>query len=213
MASYTFDQTSGRYRGPDGRYVPDKAIRDAVDNLADEASARLAALSERLSSGRITLDAWRESAMAVIKDAHLAAGIAAHGGIKAMDQQTYGYLGHTIRDEYQWLARFAQDIDTGRQALTGVVARAQQYGQAARGTFEAVRARDDLLRGMDEERSILSTAEHCSDCVEQAGRGWSPIGSLVPIGARRCRSNCRCSITRRHARSQESTTRLLRAVS
>jgi hypothetical protein len=195
MADYTFDHRTGRYRDEAGRFVPERLVREAVDRVTDEASARLAALSDRLAAQEIALSTWQREAMAIVKDAHLAAGIAAHGGISQMDQHTYGFIGHQIRDEYQYLQHFAEAIATGRQPLSGVAARAQQYGQAARSTFSRVFARDQLLRGAQYERSILSSAEHCSDCVDQAGRGWAPVGSLVPPGARRCRSNCRCRLT------------------
>jgi hypothetical protein len=212
MADYTFDPRTGRYRDEAGRFVPDRLVREAVDRVTDEASARLAALSDRLAAQEIALSTWQSSAMVIVKDAHLAAGIAAHGGISQMDQQTYGAIGRQIRDEYQYLQHFAEAIANGSQPMTGVVARAQQYGQAARSTFEGIRARDDLLRGMDEERNILHASESCQQCRDLAALGWVPIGSLPPVGGRICRSNDRCSITRRHARAQEAQPRLLRAV-
>jgi hypothetical protein len=191
MPDFTFDPKTSRYRDTaSGKFITDRTVREGVDRVTDEASARLAALSGRLRSGDVTLATWQREAMATIKDAHLAAGIAAHGGTARMDAHTWGLIGRQIRDEYRYLRDFAQQIASGEQALTGVA----QYGQAARGTFSAVLARDQLLRGATYERSILGAAEHCSDCVAQAARGWCPLGSLTPIGARACRSNCRCRL-------------------
>jgi hypothetical protein len=212
VADYTYDPISGRYRGADGRFVPERLVREAVDRVADDASLRLAVLSDRLATGKIALTTWQREAMGVIKDAHLATGIAAHGGIASMDQHTYGAIGHQIRDEYQYLQQFAEAIANGSQPLAGVAGRAQQYGQAARSTFEGIRARDDLLRGMDEERNILHASESCQQCRDIAAMGWVPIGSLPPVGSRQCRSNDRCSITRRHARAASEAGHL-RAVS
>jgi hypothetical protein len=196
MPDFTFDPTTGRYRdAASGRFITDRAVREAVDRVTDTASARLAELSGRLRSGDVTLATWQREAMATIKDAHLVAGIAAHGGTARMDAHTWGLVGRQLRDEYRYLRDFAQQIASGEQALSGAAARAAQYGQAARGTFSAVLARDQLLRGATYERSILGGAEHCSDCVAQAARGWCPLGSLTPIGARSCRSNCRCRLS------------------
>lgn len=212
MADYTFGHRTGRYRDEAGRFVPERLVREAVDRVTDEASARLAALSDRLAAQEIALSTWQREAMAIVKDAHLAAGIAAHGGTASMDQHTYGAIGHQIRDEYQYLQHFAEAIANGSQPMPGVSARAQQYGQATRSTFEGIRARDDLLRGMDEERNILHASESCQQCRDIAAMGWQPIGSLPPVGSRQCRSNDRCSITRRHARAASEAGHL-RAVS
>jgi hypothetical protein len=197
MSDFTFDPKTSRYRDNDsGKFITDRAVREAVDRVADEASARLAALSGRLRSGDVTLATWQREAMATIKDAHLAAGIAAHGGTARMDQHTWGLIGRQIREEYRYLRDLASDIASGRQPLNGrLVARAGMYGQAARSTFSSVLARDQLLRGATLERNILSAAESCASCRAQSALGWVALGTLTPIGARSCMSNCRCRIT------------------
>jgi hypothetical protein len=45
---------------------------------------------------------------------------------------------------------------------------------------------------MDEERRVLGVADHCPGCLEQAGLGWQPIGTLDEIGTEECGNNCRC---------------------
>lgn len=79
-----------------------------------------------------------------------------------------------------------------------IIARAKQYAQAARGTYEAVRGRVAELAGYDEEMRVLHGSDHCSTsgtipgCPSLSGR-WVPIGTLPRIGRAVCRSNCRCT--------------------
>lgn len=47
-------------------------------------------------------------------------------------------------------------------------------------------------RGYVEERSVLGIADHCDGCLAEAGKGWRPIGTLLPIGGRDCKARCRC---------------------
>jgi hypothetical protein len=195
VADFTYSPETGRYRGSDGKLVGARAVRDAADRTVDEASDRLAALAERLRSGEITLAEWQTRSMAVIKDAHVAAGLAAHGGRARMDQATYGALGHRIRGEYAYLRGMAREVADGTQPLDGrLTARARLYGQAARPTYEAITARDQRARGATYERNILGAGESCEGCRAQSALGWVAVGTLAPVGARSCRSNCRCRI-------------------
>lgn len=197
MPDFTYSPATGRYRDTDsGQLVSARAVRDAVDRAVDEASDRLARLAERLRNGEITLASWQTQSMQAIKDVHLAAGMAAHGGKAQMDQATYGAIGYRIRSEYAYLRQFAREIEDGTQPLGGrLTARARLYGQAARVTFTVVERRDQKERGATFERSIMSASEHCQGCRDQAALGWQPVGTLIPPGARSCGSNCRCRLT------------------
>jgi hypothetical protein len=214
MPDFRHSPSTGRYHNvSSGRMVSEREVRDAVDRLADLTSQRLADLSERLLRRDLRLADWQAELMAVLKSAHVAAGVVAHGGAASMDAATYGAIGHRLRDEYQHLRDFAQQLADGTQPLDGrVVARAQMYGQGARVAFETIRARDDRERGLDEERNVLHADSSCATCKDQSALGYVPIGILLPIGSRSCLSRCRCTITRRRSGAAESA-RHLRAVS
>jgi len=43
---------------------------------------------------------------------------------------------------------------------------------------------------------------NCNGCLEQAGLGWQPIGTLDEIGAEECGNNCRCEYEYRNSKDQ-----------
>lgn len=198
MATYRWNESAGRYTDSAGRFVSEARVRAVIDDIADAASERMAQASARLLSGEMSLGAWQAEMQATIKLTHVATGVLSHGGAEQMTASRYGALGPTIRSEYQFLRAFAQEIANGRQTLNGIVtARARQYGQASRVTYERTRSRGQQQRGYQSERNVLHPGEHCSGCRAESAKGWAPIGSLVPVGQRICRSNCRCSISYR----------------
>lgn len=198
---FRWDDNLGRYRDTEtGRLVAEAKVRLAVDAVADAASDRLADLTVRMIRGDLLLADWQAQSMAVIKTSHVAAGVAAQGGTAQMTPSAYGFLGSEIKAQYAYLRAFANDIGSGLLPLDGrLIARADMYGQHARATFEAVRARDAATYGYDEERSLLHSGDPCGQCPDQAALGWVPLGTLIPIGQRTCLSRCRCTISRRRS--------------
>jgi hypothetical protein len=196
VATYRWNDRAGRYINERGVFVSERTVRAVVDGIADAASARIAQASERLLNGEMSLGAWQSELQNVIRLSHLATATIAAGGAEQMTFSRYGSVGNEIKSEYQFLRGFAEDIASGRQPMNGsLTARARQYGQASRSTFEEARRRDQIMRGYQFERNVLHAGESCSECKAQTGRGLVPIGTLVPVGSRICRSNCRCSIS------------------
>jgi hypothetical protein len=195
MAAYRWSESDGRFRDAAGRFVSEAAVRRVVDDIANHASERAAAASTRLLAGELSLASWQTEMAQVVKLSHVSTSMLAHGGAEGMTPARWGAAGNRIRGEYQYLREFAAAIESGDQPLTsGLTARAAQYGQAARVTYERERARGQQERGFLYERNVMAPAEHCADCIAQTARGWVPIGALSPIGQRACRSNDRCRL-------------------
>lgn len=193
--SYTYDSASGRYRdATTGRFIANQAVRDAVDAVVDAGTTQIVALTRQLQAGTLDLATWQLDAMNIIKVEHVAAGIAAHGGREHMAPADYGWIGSRIKEQYAYLRNFAEEIASGQQALDGrLLVRAELYGQAARGTYEELRRRDQRARAVDHERRIRHSSDSCTTCVEQAAKGWQPLGTLNTIGQSECRTRCRCT--------------------
>lgn len=193
---YTYDPRSRRYRSNStGQYVTSAELRGAVDTVIDGETVKIRDISQRLIDGDITLADWQSQVASMLKTLHVAMGVAANGGFENCDSADFGYMGSLIKKQYQYLNKFAQDIASGKQALDGtLLSRASLYAQAGRSVFEDVVGRAAENADCTQERSNLGAADHCDDCIGEAAKGWSPINTLIPIGERICKANCRCSM-------------------
>lgn len=195
-SEYAWNEEAGRYVSlTTGRFVPFSAVRDALESVIDASAVRMNVVTQQLIDGQIPLAEWQAGMMEQIKLAHTAAAAASRGGWAQMSQADWGATGRMIRDQYDYLRNFAEEIASGKQALDGrALVRADLYGDAARGTFEQMRRRyEQQQNGMTEERRMLGDADHCPGCLEQASLGWQPIGTLDPIGAEECITRCHCN--------------------
>lgn len=193
---YTYDEASHRYRSiATGRWAPNSAVRAALDSAITSAGRDAVRLTQQLRDGGISVRAWKTAMQANIKSAHLAASALASGGWAQMTPAAWGRTGAQLRQQYAYLSRFAAGIANGSVRMDGIMLRrADLYIEAARTTYHQFERREMALRGYLFERNVLAAAEHCDGCLAQTARGWAPIGELVPIGQRQCRSRDKCHI-------------------
>lgn len=193
---YRYSTQAHRYIGQDGRFVPAKAVRSAVDNVIAGANQSIQSLSKQLQAGEITLAKWQTSMMQETKILHVANGLAALGGQKQASASDLGYMGSLVKKQYQYLNDFAKDIASGVQKLDGnFLARVKLYAEAGRGSYSAIEQREMKLGGKSQSKRLLGVADHCPDCVRFASMGWRPIGELPVIGQDTvCKVNCHCEL-------------------
>lgn len=194
--TYTWSARSQRYRSlTTGRYVSRATVRRALDTALARSQVDILRLGRDLQAGRLTLAEWQVATARQLKAAHLASAAAARGGWAQMTQADYGRVGHRLRDEYAYLSRLAGQIADGTQALDGrLLTRLTLYAQGPRGTYHEQERAGMREAGYIEERNQLGGGESCDGCQAQTARGWVPIGSLTPVGARDCLSNCKCAL-------------------
>lgn len=151
-------------------------------------------LAQQLIDGQITVAQWESSMREFIRTIHREAAGIAMGGMQNVTQSQWGYVGSLVKKQYAYLDNFAQDIISNPNAwLNGrLLVRMNLYERAAWGTFEQMIRRQMSAMGFDEERRVLGMADHCPGCLEQASRGWQPIGTLDGIGEEECVTNCHC---------------------
>ncbi len=191
---YLWNERAAQYTNrKTGRFVSRQVIRDQLDNVIDASSQVMRAISQQLREGDISLAEWQTQMMQQIKTTHLAGGAMQRGGWQQMTQADFGRVGQIVRREYDFLRTFAEQIASGEQKLDGTLARrAGLYGQQGRPTYLTFWDSTAAQRGFDEERSILQPAEHCTECISEDAKGFQPLGQMIPIGRRICRSNDRC---------------------
>lgn len=191
--------------------------RDELDKVLLVARGEFARNAEDLLAGVITFAAWSLITKVQIRIVHIVGAALAVGGFKVLRDAISGQpvgasapagtgkpapdskpagvvssiikkIGDAISREYKFFERFAKQAQTGKNTP----ARAGMYAEAGRGTFEDVRSDVAKAAGNTEERRVLGVADHCSDCVVEAAKGWQPIGSLRAIGDSLCKTHCHC---------------------
>lgn len=195
-SGYTYDKAATRYRdNATGRFIAESVVRGQMESynrmvVRDNVDR----LTERLVTGKATLEQWQTGMAREIKDAFIVNAQIGRGGRAQMTQADWGRVGGNLKREYEHLNQFAAEINTGKLTEREVANRARLYADGARKIFftEQTMSKAESPE-LTQERRVLNIAEHCMDCVAYAGQGWQPIGSLPNPGeASACGSNCRC---------------------
>jgi hypothetical protein len=201
---FRWDDAAQRYRRADGTFVRRRDVRDAVDHALSRSGNRTRALAGELRRGGLALEDWADAMRREIKRVHLHSAAAVKGGWAQLTSADFGRVGAAVRREYAYLDRLAQQVAAGLPLDGRFTLRVEQYAEAGRDTFHVLETEAFRSLGWDEERNILHPADHCDGCLGQTERGWVPLGTLVPIGRRQCRRNCRCSKAYRNTATGES---------
>jgi len=192
--TYRWNAVAGRYIAPNGRFVALSEIRRYLDLTLDANERRIVGLGQQLRERSITLAEWQIGMRDALKDIHLASSALARGGWAQMSQADFDAVSDKLAFQYDRLQRLSKQIENGLPLDGRFRRRTELYAQSGRVTYHEALRQEMAIRGMKEERSVLASADHCSECVSEAGRGWVPIGDLVTIGERICKSNCRCTV-------------------
>lgn len=195
--TFGWNVRSARYvNNATGRYVKATDVRAALDTALQRSQDEIRYLSRDLQNGRMSIADWQVAVGKEIRNAHRASAALAKGGWAQMTSEDNGAVGKTVKEDLGYLAKFGAQIEAGDVNLdsAGFLARANMYGEAARGTYHDFLTAAMQERGMDECRSILGDAEHCEECIAEADRGWIPIDEAVEIGDRACLTNCKCQM-------------------
>jgi hypothetical protein len=193
-SSYSWNEIAGRYRGADGKFVSFEKIRTYLDHALDSNEARVASLASQLRNRQITLAEWQMAMRDTIKDIHLASSALARGGWAQMSDADYAKVAEKIEFQLMKLNQFALQIEKGLPLDGRFARRTTLYAQSGRVTYHESLRNEMALRGYTLEKSVLASSDHCSECVSEAAKGFVPIGELILIGERICRSNCRCHV-------------------
>jgi hypothetical protein len=192
---FFWNERALRYVGPNGRFVSRVQVRNAIDSALDNAARRMRQQTQLMRERKISVRRWELDMKREIKNIHLYSAASARGGWAELTQSELGRVGYIVGEQYGYLERFARDLRTGKIPRDGrVLGRADMYAQAGRRTYHVTDERLHLARGYKQERSFTTADESCSSCIAEQGRGFVPIGSLVPIGQRTCLARCKCYI-------------------
>lgn len=197
LSNYIWEPDEQRYRDVrTGRFVSAQEVRAEVDRMIASQRALMPGLTERLFKGDVAIGEWQSEMEGIIKLLHVANAAAAKGGFANLTRGDLGRVSRIVRSEYTFLARFAQQLASGEQALNGrVLTRANSYMESARHTYEAVQRDSRQEVGFDIEWNEIQSGSHsCEDCIAETDKGQVPVGTLTLPGDRECGSGCNCSL-------------------
>lgn len=96
---------------PPPRLRTPAARRDILDFYIENFDARATDLASQLHSGALTPSMWEQAMRQEIKDLHTGAVCISRGGDwRTVTQSDWGRLGGHIRKQYQYLHRYAQQV-------------------------------------------------------------------------------------------------------
>lgn len=196
---YRWNATAARYVDVRGRFVPRAKVRRALERALKTRQRKMKALGTQLQTRQITLQRFRLEMRDGIRAVHGYGSMLARGGFDQMSPAAWGKVGSLVKFEYEKLDQMIAKIEAGKMPLDGRwMGYVGQYAEAGWHTYHLAEVEEQAKRGMDEWRSVMDPdADHCmgeNGCVEQAEKGWKPIGrgGIIPIGERRCIRKCRC---------------------
>lgn len=202
---FRWNAKAGRYVAPNGRFVPFSAMRRELRDVMAGIKAEIDVVTEALINREITVATFQREMMVLSKDVNLAGGALERGGFNVMTPSDFGKVGAKVKGEYAYIDRMAAQIESGEQRLDGTLRnRTRLYGKQGDVTYQEFARETAKERGLTEERSNLNPGESCDECIGEDSKGWVPIGTLIPIGARTCLSNCNCGMSYRNLTTGET---------
>jgi hypothetical protein len=191
VPDFQWDPVRRVYIKPNGKIVTPAEQRKIGLRITAKSAEALEALTAQYEAGSIAFEEWAIGMREGVKATHSAMSQLAFGGKEQMGARQRGLLGSILRKQYSFLANFLLKVEAGVDTPSS--GRAAQYGQSGWISYTESIGQREKYAGMQEERSFLEPdADHCQECFDEAAKGWSPIGSLVPVGERTCRSNDQC---------------------
>lgn len=164
-----FSEKLGRFFGRGDTLAKVDDLQKAPKNVADQ-------LASWVASGQIDAKAFEAQMRQQIKQAYISEYLLGRGGINAMKPLDWGSIGGMLKEQYKYLAAFAQEIAEGKLTEAQIRARAQMYINSSREAFERAKARVAALLNLTEEKWILNPqAENCPDCIYYSQQGWKPV--------------------------------------
>lgn len=205
---FTYDprlRGSGYRDTETGRVISYTTVRSEIDTMISVSQDVQLTLSERVSDGTISPGAWREAVRQEIKDNYLDQYFLGIGGRERMTQADWGRAGSMIKEQYQYLEGFHDQVAAEELSQGQIYARARMYVNSSREAYEKALSIAAEDRPYTEHRWDLGAAEHCDDCVAIASEGWLPIdqpfvspstgAETVPgAGDTICLTNCQCHL-------------------
>jgi len=135
-SKYQWDRKSRRFRDPSGKYVSQTRIKSIKNKIVDAEKKNAATLASRAVDGSMSPELFVRTMRALLRQTTLMEYMLGRGGLNAMTNSDNGRVGSMLRRQYQYLNRFAADIEAGLLTVEQAQRRAEMYIETARNSYE-----------------------------------------------------------------------------
>lgn len=199
MNEFTFDSKVRRYRyasgDRSGQFVSNKDVIELVEKYMVQQRGDISTITDDLLSDQITVDDWQSSVASNLKSLRINAYSLGRGGIGQLDSSDTAGLESRLEGEFEYLDKFAKEIEGGDLSDAHIKNRVTLYSDASYSEWQLGSQAAAIDSG--ETFEIWDSADDstsCADCRGKAGLGWQPLGTLgVPGASVKCLSRCRCT--------------------
>lgn len=198
-----FDAFTQRYGLGNRGYIRDVTVIAALETVRRNAEARAESDITGVYEGTTDIGTWQQRQAQELRTLALMTAAFGVGGVARLDTSALSIASAALAFPLQRLQRFALQIERGVVNAAEAFRRAVAYPSSTiTNVYHEARRKSHIAVGFKEELNVLDDeADHCEpdprapeipNCPEVTSRGWVKIGTLPPIGTRRCKWNCRC---------------------
>lgn len=202
-----FDVKSKRWKYRDSKaFAPMTAVKAQAEKYLRSQQKDLILLGKKYLDGGLTLRQFQLEAGQKVKAIHLAEMIRASDKQTDIKSELFLMIGRNLKQQYYsgkdplsgerfGLKYLAKDLEDGTVSSQQLANRLKMFGESGKVSYWSTKSAIAKDNNYTQARRILGKAEHCSQCVEYARRGWDTIENAVfPTVACSCRTNCKCSL-------------------
>lgn len=179
-----------------GQVMSGEQEQQISDNLNRQSEKEIYQIGTRLQNKEISVWQWERETAEVLKKLHLQQAILARGGADRMTAEDYLAVGRILKEEYKYLHQLALDLRNGTMTPAMLRYRLSMYIKRSKRSREAMKLQNMRDLGFKYMERILAFHDrHCVECLDYAGKGKQPIGTLpLPTEDCTCRANCTCDV-------------------
>jgi hypothetical protein len=142
MPDWRWSDAAHNYRNLDtGRWVSGAQVRSWSAAASKASGEAVTSMADMLADGRLNVRDWTLLMRDELKDVYIQQYVLARGGLEQMTQRDWGTLGPILREQYQYLDRFAREVADGTVSEAQIRRRAAMYVRSSREAFERGNAR------------------------------------------------------------------------
>ena len=198
---WIWNQLTKRYRNSKTKKtVTSNTVLRLRDDFVDEMRLPISNLTDDLINSRITVQEWLLDMRKRVRNAHAAEYMLARGGRNAMFQTDLDALAEIVKEQYDFLQKFGQEVRAGNLSASQITSRSEMYMEAATRSHEQAKAASydielpaypadgsqickarcrcrweiNVLEDKVEAYWLMNVAaKHCDTCISNAAK-WAP---------------------------------------